>query len=143
VQYARKNNYLRRVRDLINGKAGIPDLVNSARMVIQDWQQNKIPYFTMPDANAKSEKLTRKILDIIESLPSKAEMGKIYKVKALGIVATKMDLKALPKGYTFGEHEESDVEEGWEEEMMDEEMEQNAEEMQDEEWEDVEGEEVE
>eukprot|EP00456_Euglypha_rotunda_P040150 TRINITY_DN3098_c0_g1_i4.p1 TRINITY_DN3098_c0_g1~~TRINITY_DN3098_c0_g1_i4.p1 ORF type:complete len:361 (+),score=65.77 TRINITY_DN3098_c0_g1_i4:42-1085(+) len=62
-----------------NGKllqAGEPDIHNAAKMILQDWQRGKIPYFvppgaTIPMGNAKKSKTPKAVLQTVEQLFNK------------------------------------------------------------------------
>ncbi|KAJ3221636.1 Guanine nucleotide-binding protein-like 3-like protein [Clydaea vesicula] len=62
-------------------KGGIPDLENSARCVLQDWNQGKIPYFTTPpkDSGAHVESLREHSL--VDSWSKEFEIDGVIKVE--------------------------------------------------------------
>lgn len=98
----------------------MPDTVNSARCIIQEWYDDKIAYFSVPSVE-KEVKFTKGMQKILDELVLRKDMGKLlYKVKPYSSVPVKMDMAALPKWYVMGniDLEGSDDEESGDEDLL-------------------------
>lgn len=56
------------------GKGGVPDKVAAARAVLKDWNQGKIPYFTVPPKLLEPEKATDAV--IVSSFGAEFDLAK-------------------------------------------------------------------
>ncbi|KAH6576389.1 hypothetical protein BASA83_000345 [Batrachochytrium salamandrivorans] len=112
VQLARNRGKLRR--------GGIPDIINVARSVIQDWNSGRIPFYTIPPASglAVDSHVSSAIVqtwskefsmpDVIESedreilsnvVSTSISTSKMLTLSSVGSVPVDMLLDRLPEGY--------------------------------------------
>ncbi|KAI8898167.1 hypothetical protein BC833DRAFT_590762 [Globomyces pollinis-pini] len=103
VQFGRSRNFIRR--------HGVVDTAGAARLIIQDWYQGRIPYYTNPVnesvGNLQHAKKIEKEFSLSKvntvynsnSLKSISDFEKLFLIKTEGSVPVDMELDSLPKGY--------------------------------------------
>ncbi|KAI8913542.1 P-loop containing nucleoside triphosphate hydrolase protein [Gorgonomyces haynaldii] len=108
-------------------RGGIPDLNSAARSVIQDWNQGRIPFYTIPPKAgvAVESHVSSAIVsswskefqlpdigsdEIVQSIKPQSQLtAPLYAVKSSVPVPVDMDMKLLPEGYQQDESMEEDV----------------------------------
>ncbi|KAJ3311313.1 hypothetical protein HDV04_004121 [Boothiomyces sp. JEL0838] len=113
VQIAKHKNYIRR--------SGL-DLNSTARAIMNDFYEFRIPYYTVPPTRNSDTKID------LSSLKNESEFEKIFKIKTVGPFPVDT-VPSLPKEYQKNEQivfEESDDDEMEYEEEMDDEMEEDG-----------------
>ncbi|KAI5061458.1 hypothetical protein GOP47_0023963 [Adiantum capillus-veneris] len=95
-------------------KGGEPDVATAAKMVLQDWQRGKIPFFTPPPRLEEEQKVDKSgqesTMESEDKAVAKAEKKDASVIAAIDIVVKKQQLTQVPVQKNFYDEEDEGTE---------------------------------